>query len=152
MLAAMAILLNVVEGLVIPPVVYGIRFGVANIIALITIELLDIKSMITVNTLRVLLGALIRGSIFQPAFFISASGVILSTIAIIILHKLKSSIIFKSIVSAILHSTGQILAVIFLYKQVSMVTVLLMLVLTSVITGFLTGYISSLILKRIKLR
>ena len=151
MLSALAILLNVVEGIFIPPVAFGIRFGIANIISLITIELFDIKSMVIVNANRVIIGSILRGVIFGSTFWVSASGVILSTLVLIILSLIKSSLPFKSIMSAIGHSTGQVLAIVILYNNVNMMTVLSLLLITSIVTGLLTGYISKLVLSRIKL-
>lgn len=150
MLSALAILLNVIEGMFIPPVIFGIRIGIANIIALITIELFDIKSMIIVNVNRVLIGSILRGMIFGSTFWVSASGVILSTIVLSILSSIKSSIPFKSIMSAIAHSTGQVLAIMILYQNINMISILSILLITSIITGFLTSYVSILVLKRIK--
>ena len=43
MLSAMAIIINIFESTYLPIFPFGIRFGLANIIALIAIELLDVK-------------------------------------------------------------------------------------------------------------
>ncbi len=150
MLGAMAIILNVVEGMLIPPVAFGIRLGIANVIALIALEMFGIKEMIIVNTLRITIGSLLRGAIFGSTFWVSAGGVILSSIILIILYKLKATVIFKSILSAVAHSAGQVIIVIFLYNQVRMVSVLPVLVVSSLITGIFTGYVSQIVLKRVK--
>ncbi|MDY2780001.1 MAG: Gx transporter family protein, partial [Bulleidia sp.] len=90
LLSAMAITLNLIESMYIGSFSFGIRIGLANIIALITINLLSIKDMIIVNIMRVMIGNLLRGLIFGSTFWISLGGVILSSIALIVMHKLKS--------------------------------------------------------------
>ena len=49
MLSALSIVINLFESWFIPPVQFGIRFGLANIISLITIELFGIKELLIVN-------------------------------------------------------------------------------------------------------
>ena len=64
LLSAMAITINILESTYIPALPYGIRFGLANIIALITVELFGVKEMLIVNMMRVVIGNLLRGLIF----------------------------------------------------------------------------------------
>ena len=55
MLAAMAIAINLLETMLTVSLPFGMRLGLANIIALITIEILGVKEMIIVNTMRVVI-------------------------------------------------------------------------------------------------
>ena len=110
MLSAMAIIINIFESTYLPIFPFGIRFGLANIIALIAIELLDVKAMLSVNLMRVVIGNLLRGLIFGSTFWISLSGVVLSSIVLILCKKvLKMPIMSMSMLSAVGHSTGQVL-------------------------------------------
>ena len=112
MLAAMAIAINLLETMLTVSLPFGMRLGLANIIALITIEILGVKEMIIVNTMRVVIGNLLRGTIFGSTFWISAGGVILSSIVLIIIKKgLKMSMISTSMLCAIGHSVGQVVIV-----------------------------------------
>ena len=149
MLSAMAIIINVLEGVFLPPVAFGFRLGLANIIALLTLQLLDIKAMLIVNTNRVLLGNILRGTIFGSTFWVSAGGVVLSSIVLAILHKFKASIVFKSIISALAHSFGQILVIMYLYQQIAMLGYLPILMLASLITGIFTGILAFMLDKRV---
>ena len=63
MFSALAIIINLFESAFIPPIQFGIRFGLANIMALITIKMFGIKEMLVVNTLRVTIGNLLKGVI-----------------------------------------------------------------------------------------
>ena len=149
MLGALAIVLNLFESYFIPPIQFGIRFGIANIIALVTISLFSVKDLIVVNTLRVVIGGLLRGIIFGAPFWISAGGVILSTLVIILCHKAHCTLGFTSIMSAISHSLGQVGVVILLYQQVGIGALLPILALASIVTGCLTGFIAKECIKRI---
>lgn len=150
MFSALAIIINLFESAFIPPIQFGIRFGLANIMALITIKMFGIKEMLVVNTLRVTIGNLLKGVIFGSPFWISFSGVAFSSIAIIVFHKLKTSLLFTSIMSAIFHSFGQVVMVMILYNQVNIIALLPILVISSVATGVLTGLIARESLKRIR--
>ena len=150
LLSAMAITLNLIESMYIGSFSFGIRIGLANIIALITINLLSIKDMIIVNIMRVMIGNLLRGLIFGSTFWIGLGGVILSSIALIVMHKLKSSLMFTAVVCSISHSVGQVLVVMWFYKQAAIAAILPYLLLGSIPMGFLTGYIAKLVLDRIK--
>ena len=148
MLAAMAIAINLLETMLTVSLPFGMRLGLANIIALITIEILGVKEMIIVNTMRVVIGNLLRGTIFGSTFWISAGGVILSSIVLIVIKKgLKMSMI--SMLCAIGHSVGQVVIVMVLYKTAAMMTIVPLLLVTSIPTGIFTGIVATQALKRI---
>lgn len=151
MLCAMAIFLNLFESIYIGNIFpFGIRIGLANIIALITIEMFGIKEMLVVNVMRVFIGNLIRGLIFGSTFWIALGGVVLSSIALIITHKLKSSLIFSSVVCSVMHSLGQVLVVIMFYNQPRMIAIMPYLLLGSIPMGVITGIVSKNALRLMK--
>lgn len=153
LLSAMAIAINIFESTYLAFMPFGIRFGLANIIALITMELFGIKEMVLINFMRVVLGALLRGTIFGSTFWISAGGVTLSCLCLILMRKaLKFPIYSTSMVSAIGHSVGQVVIVMFIYKQIGMMTIIPMLLISSIPTGILTGMIAVGTLKRLKVK
>lgn len=149
MLSAVAIILNIFESVYIGPIVGLLRLGLANIAALLALKLLGVKEMLAVNALRLIVGNLLRGMIFSSTFWISAGGVVLSSIMLIMMDNMDSSTLFSSIMSSIGHSIGQVLVVIVLYTQLGMVYSLIILMVGSVPTGILTGMIATLVLKRI---
>lgn len=150
MLSALAIVINLFESMFIPPIQFGIRFGLANIVALIALELYGIKAMVIVNTMRVIIANLLKGMIFGSPFWISFMGVAFSTVALIVCKKLKSSLLFTSVISSIFHSFGQVLMVVYLYSQVNVFALLPILAISSIGTGILTGIIAKESLRRIK--
>ena len=150
-LLAIGIVLNLIENFFIPPVTFGIRFGIANIISLLVVENYDIKTMWLLNILRVIIANLLTASLFGPRFLISIGGIILSSIILSILAHSKSSDIFMSIMSSIAHSVGQVLVVVILYKQQSMLVFIPILLLSSLPTGILTGIIAMQVNRRIEI-
>ncbi len=150
LLSAMAITLNLIESIYIGSFSFGIRIGLANIIALLTIHILGIKEMIVVNIMRVVIGNLLRGLIFGSTFWISLGGVCLSSIVMILLYKMKASILFTSICSSIAHSVGQVIIVMLFYNQPAIAAILPYLLLGSIPMGILTGITAKLVLDRLK--
>lgn len=149
-LASLAVVINIIENLFIPPVGFGIRFGLANIISLVSLKLFSIKEMLMVIFVRLTVGNLLKGTIFGVSFWIPASGLFLSSVAIIVMDKLDCSIRFTSMMSAIFHSIGQLLAVVYLYRQVRIAALLPMLIIVSLVAGTITGYISELVIRRFR--
>lgn len=150
LLSAMAITLNLLETAMIPPIMGVFRVGLANIIALLTLKILGAKDMIIVNLMRVIIGNLISGRFMGSSFWISLGGVILSTIVLLLADKLKSSLLFSSILSSIGHSTGQVLVVMSFYKQPWMISFLPYFLLVSIPTGIATGLIAKVAVDRVK--
>lgn len=149
LLCAMAITLNILESTLIGSIAYNLRVGLANIIALITMHVLGVKDTIIVNTMRVVIGNLLRGLIFGSTFWISLGGVTLSTIILIICKLTKSSVLFTSILSSIAHSTGQVFVVMFIYRQAGMLVTLPYLLVFSIPVGIFTGIIAKQALSRV---
>lgn len=149
LLCAMAITINILESTFIPPLAFGVRFGLANVIALITIELFSAKEMIIVNLMRVLIGNLLRGLFLGSTFWISLGGVTLSSIVLIVCKKIKLPLFSASMLSAIAHSLGQVMVVSFMYSQANMIAIVPILLISGIPTGLLTGFIATEALKRL---
>lgn len=150
LLSAMAIVLSIAESVYIGPVFYMCRLGLANIIALITIRIMGVRDMIIVNIMRVVISSLMRGMIFSSTFWISLGGVMLSSIALILMDRLKSSLMFTSIICSICHSAGQVIVVCLFYMQAGVAAILPYLLLGSIPMGILTGITAQLVLSRIR--
>ena len=87
MLSALAIVVNIFENAFIPELPMGIRFGLANIMSLVTIRVFSYKEMLVVNIMRVVLANLLTGTIFGTKFFIAFGGIVLSSLSLIITKK-----------------------------------------------------------------
>lgn len=149
-LCSLAVVINLIENLFIPPLAFGIRFGLANIVSLVALKAFGKKEMGFVVLTRLTLGNLIKGTIFGTPFWISSLGIILSSICILVLDKFKSSILFTSMMSSIFHTLGQVIMVCAIYNQINVIALFPILVISSLATGVLTGLITKEVLKRIK--
>ena len=148
MLLAAAIVLNYLESF-IPMFVPGVRLGLANVIVLIMLYEFKWHEALAVDILRILTVSLIRGSFLTPAFAMSITGGILSYIVMLIFSKLKFfSPIGVSVLGAIAHASGQIIACIIIISLDSVIYYLPFIALLSVLTGILSGVIVRTYLKR----
>lgn len=149
MLLAMGIVLNYLEPQ-LPVAVPGAKLGLANIIGVIALVLFGPKQMIAVNIMRVLIASLLRGTLFATAFWLSLTGVLLSTAVVIICYKLwKPSVVMLSVLSSIFHCVGQVIAVSIIYNSWGMLFTLPQLLVFAIPTGIVTGILAQEALKRI---
>ena len=151
MLVAISILFHLIESMIpIPVPIPGFKLGLANIVGLIALYLYDEKIMLSVNLMRVLLASLLRGILFAPGFWLSLSGVLLSSCAAILAKKYSSMTRFGvSCASSAFHVLGQVIAVTFIYNQFLMGALLPILLLLSIPTGLFTGYLAGQVLERL---
>lgn len=152
MLLAMGIVLHFLEPEV-PVPVGRFRVGLANIIGIIVLQLFSEKEMLSVNVLRVILATLLSGQFLGSTFWISMTGVLLSTLVVILTNKLlHPSLIMLSILGAIFHTLGQLMVVSFYYQSMSVMLMAPYLLLLSIAAGYGTGFIANQALKYVKVK
>lgn len=151
MLIALGVLFHMVESLIpLPFIIPGFRLGLANIIGLITLYMFGVRTMITINMMRVLFASLLRGTLFGSGFWLAICGIILSMIASIITYKkTPMSIYGVSIAGSVFHSIGQVIVITWLYQQFFMQMILPVLILLGIPTGILIAWISKESLQRL---
>lgn len=152
MLLAMSVLLHLVESLIeLPFPVPGVKLGFANIIGLIALFLFNSKVMIGLNLARVLLASLMRGILFGFPFWMSLAGVSLSTLVVVIVgHSKKYSCMLLSVISAIFHCVGQIIAARIMTGSSMMFYYFPIMLVLSIPTGLFTGFIATEVIKRLR--
>ena len=105
------------------------------------------KEYALLGLLRVLIVGLLRTGLGSPAFMISLSGYIMSTLITIIVYSMKNASIYGlSVISAMFHQVGQILYVMMLYSLISMINYLPVLLISGSISGLLVAFLSSKVL------
>ena len=150
MLMAMSIVFHIIEP-VLPIPVPGVKLGLANIIGLIALSLYGIKTMYAVNLSRVLIASLLRGILFGTGFWVSLSGVLISTTLVSLLYRTnKFSIVGLSIAAAAFHNMGQIFMIMFIYASIFMIYWMPPLIWLSIPTGLLTGSLAAGALARLR--
>ncbi len=149
MLLAMSIVFHMIEP-VIPMPIPGVKLGLANIFGLIALFMFGIKEMLGINFMRVIVASLLRGIIFGTGFWLSLSGVFLSSMIVIILYKYsKLSLVGLSVAAAAFHNVGQILAIIIIWASVFLIYWLPPMIWLSIPTGILTGTLAKESIRRV---
>lgn len=151
-LVAAGILLQIVEGFVpVAWIIPGYKIGLANIAGLYALYTYGPKDMVLVTSLRIVLASLLTGTLFGIAFLLSVAGAVLSMTAMVVL---KQSGLFSiygvSVGGAAAHSTGQVLAITWIYKQWLMQLFLPLLLALSIVSGLVTAVLAKMLLDRVK--
>ena len=148
MMLALAIILSIIESF-IPVFIPGFKLGLANMIILIMLYEFKSYEAFSVQILRILIQGLLRGTLFQPIFFMSLVGGILAFLVMWLFSRLKLfTPIGVSVIGAVFHSTGQIIVAIVIMSTAAIAYYLPFIALLSVGTGILSGVIAYTYLKR----
>lgn len=149
LLIALAMILSYVESR-IPAFVAipGIKMGLANIVVVFALYKLGFKEAAIVSVLRVLLSALLFGSILSLVY--SASGAVLSLLGMTLLKKTRLfGTVAVSVSGAVLHNAGQIIAACLMLETSTIAYYMPFLIISGVVTGIVIGLAAALIIKRI---
>lgn len=151
-LMAVGILLQLIESFVpIVMIVPGFKIGLANLASLFALMIYDKKSMWIVGMGRIFLSAILQGTLFSVAFWLSLSGGLLSLLAMSIGADVKVFSIYGiSILGAAFHSVGQVIAVTWIYQQYFMQLFLPILLALSIVSGLVVAILSQKMLDRLK--
>lgn len=144
--AALAILMGYVEMLIpLPLLVPGMKLGLANVIIVIVLYHMDIKSAFFISLVRVLMS----GLLFQgfAGLLYSLAGALLSLGVMALLKKTgKVSITGVSVMGGVFHNVGQIIVAAAVVENIKMAYYLPFLLVTGVVTGFVIGAVARLAL------
>ncbi len=150
LLISAALMLHVFEGML--PVSFltpGAKLGLANIVTIIALYLLTNSMTLTIVVLRILIGSMFGGF---SSFLYSLFGGLLSLLAMVLLKLLlkeKVSIVGVSVIGAVCHSIGQIIAAGIIIQNVRIVGYLPVLLATSVGTGIFVGLTSGMMVNKL---
>ena len=148
---SVAIILSFVESR-IPAFVAipGVKVGLANIAVIFALYKMGWREAIVVSVIRVLLVALLFGSVVSLAY--SIAGALISLSLMILLRKIGIfTEIAVSVVGGITHNIGQILIAFLLLETKVVFYYLPFLLVSGVIAGIAVGVASALLIKRIKI-
>jgi len=131
----------------------GMKLGLANIVTLVSLYMLNFKQSTFIVITRTALTAVLFGS--MSAFIYSLSGGILSLFAMGLVKKVakdKVSVMGISIVGAAFHNIGQILVAILVVQNTNLIYYLPFLMITSIVTGVLVGITSGYLISYLKIK
>ena len=149
---ALSMILSFVESQ-IPPLstIPGVKIGLANIVTVFLLYKLGIKEALTVSVIRVLLSALLFGSFVSLMY--SAFGAVSALIIMIPAKRFTPfSPIGVSVLGAVAHNAGQILAALILLGNAAIVYYLIPLTLSGLIAGILVGLLGGIVAERISIK
>ena len=154
LLVAMMLILGYVETLLqglVPTGIPGIKLGISNGVLLFALYMMDVRSALIMMVLKVGLSGLLFGNPMTMLF--AFSGGALSLAGMIPLSRVKGiNIITVSMVGAVLHNVGQIIAAAFVMSEVSptiLLRYLAVLMAVALVTGAATGILAREVINRL---
>lgn len=149
---ALAMILAFVESQ-IPPLsaVPGVKIGLANIVSLFILYKLGWREALGVSLVRVLLASLLFGSFVSLTY--SMFGAVLSlTVMIAAKRLLPFSPIGVSVLGALAHNAGQILAAWIYLGNGAIVYYLIPLSVSGTLAGIFVGVLGGIVAERVKIK
>ena len=149
---ALAMILAFVE-FQIPPLsaVPGVKIGLANIVSLFILYKLGWREALGVSLVRVLLASLLFGSFVSLTY--SMFGAVLSlTVMIAAKRLLPFSPIGVSVLGALAHNAGQILAAWIYLGNGAIVYYLIPLSVSGTLAGIFVGVLGGIVAERVKIK
>lgn len=135
----------------IPPLtpIYGIKLGIANVFTLFALYALGTPQAAAVLFLRIILGSIFTGQ--MVSFIYSLTGGLLSFLLMVLLKRFfpLKQLWVLSVLCAVMHNIGQLLAAVFMTGTVQIMLYLPVLIAAGIIAGAFTGLCAQLVLIRI---
>ena len=147
---ALALLLSYVEFL-LPPLfvaVPGIKIGLPNVIIILALYMVGLRSAIAISLLRVILSSILFGNAMVFAY--SIAGAILSITVMAILKKTDIlSPVGVSVAGGVAHNLGQTIVAVILLDTPQIAYYMIVLTLTGIASGAFVGLLGGFLMKRI---
>lgn len=138
---SMALALHIFEKMIpVPFIAPGAKLGLSNIITLTVLMSLGFKDAFIVVVARIVLGSIFGGGV--SGFIYSISGGILSLLMMELTRRLGKenvSVMGISVIGAVFHNIGQLLAAAFIIQNMNIFIYLPILFLAAVGTGIFVG-------------
>ena len=150
MFVALAMIFSYVEVLI--PInlgIPGMKLGLANLVVVVTLYVLGVKTAFAVSIIRILLVSMTFGSL--SAMLYSMAGGLLSFGGMVLLKKVPDlSVVGVSVAGGVLHNAGQVMVAMAVVENVMLVSYFPPLMIAGTITGALIGMVSSKVIPRVK--
>ena len=150
-LTAVSLIIFIVELQIPNPFpIPGIKLGLANIITVFAVYHYKAYEVAMIVGVRLVLGSIFGGNI--TALIYSASGAVLCLLGMLLLKRIidEKHIWIASILGAVLHNTGQIIAAVIVTQTVQIIAYYPFLLVSGCLAGLFTGLCAQLIMPRIK--
>ncbi|MBQ8475378.1 MAG: Gx transporter family protein [Clostridia bacterium] len=148
--AAAAMVLSYVESLV-PLPIYGVKIGLANIVTVFLMYKLNSVTALGVSMVRVLLTALLFGSVMS--LWYSLAGALFSFGVMALMKKIDAfSTVGVSIAGGVAHNMAQIAVAVLITGVGAIVYYLPTLIVGGIAAGIVVGIAGSITVKRVKIK
>ncbi len=151
LLTALALIIFTLEAQIPAPVpIPGVKLGLANIITVYAMFCLGPRDTLLILVCRIFLGSVFTGQMM--AFAYSLSGGLLCYLVMLGMRHLvtEQQIWIASVIGAIAHNVGQIIAAILIAQTPGLIVYLPVLLLSGIIAGAFTGLCAQFTIKRLK--
>jgi len=150
-LVAFGLILFLFESAIPRPLPW-LKPGLSNLVTILALYLYGFAPAFLVMLLRVMMGAFVLGTLFNPVFIFALCGGLISTIVMGLVYlKFRDvfSVIGISLLGAFFHNLTQVLLAAFLVVGNSRILVLLpVMLLSSLFSGFLVGIFAHYMLEK----
>ncbi|MFW5669345.1 MAG: Gx transporter family protein [Acetivibrio ethanolgignens] len=126
----------------------GVKLGLANIVSLVALYLLDEKMAATITVVRVILTGFTFGSLYSMLY--SMAGALLSLAFMIGAKRWnKFTMIGVSVLGGVMHNAGQLIMAAVVLKTVPFFYYTPVLILSGIVTGIMMGFLGKGIRERL---
>ena len=142
LLVALAMIFSYIEALI--PFNFGVpgmKLGLANVVIVVGLYLMDAKDVLLISVLRIVLAGLLFGNLMSIAYSLAGG---LSSFAVMCLMKRVHgmSIIGVSVAGGVCHNLGQLMVAAWAVKKFQVFVYLPVLLIAGTVTGILIGVAS----------
>lgn len=139
-LLALAAALTTIESMLSAFLPAGVRIGLANIVVLCAAECINAPTALLITLLKSVFVMLTRG--FTAGVMSLCGGLPAFAVTVLLLKKTNASYIAVSVMGAVLHIFGQLIAACFFTGSAYTLYYAPLLLVTAVVSGFFTGAVS----------
>lgn len=145
---ALSMVFSYIESFV-PVPLPGVKLGLANALTLFLIYSVGVPSAIGVSLVRIFLSTLLFGA-FPIGLVYSLFGWVLSIVAMLVARRLLPfGIVGISVIGAVMHNLGQVIAACLIMKTAELMIYFLPLLLSGTIAGTVIGILSGVLIKKL---
>ena len=149
MFIAVAMVFSYVESLIpVNIAVPGVKLGLANLVTIVVMFKMDVRSAWMISLIRVVLSALLFGNLSIMVY--SLAGAVLSLLVMTLCMKLKIfGLLGTSILGAVSHNAGQIIMAAILMKSGNITLYIPVLCISGTIAGICIGLAGAVLVRNL---
>jgi len=149
LLTALALIFSYVEAIFPFYIgVPGVKLGIANLVIIITLYMLNVKYAFLIDIIRIIIAGFLFSGMFGILYSL-AGGLLSLGLMAILKHTGTFSIIGVSVAGGVMHNVGQLLTAAFVISNIKIFVYFPVLLFSGIICGLVIGMIAWIILRRL---